>query len=220
MSALFQQARSFFPPGIRGLLTVLLAVYLAALAGKLAGVFDLYSWLALSSPAFWNGSVWQIITYAFLPASFWDFITNAIILAVLAARLETIWTGRQLWSFCVITAGGAGLGKVLITPHSLTPLVGMAGVTFGLLVAWVRLFGSQEFTLRKFWPLSVHQMVLIIAVLGFLLALLQQPGGVWACLSPLCGGLVGWLYLSIRWHRNPAAQNLPVTSARIGKLEL
>jgi hypothetical protein len=36
----------------------------------------------------------------------------------------------------------------------------------------------------------------------------------------LSGGLVGWLYLSLRWKVNLARRSRPVTSERMSRLEL
>lgn len=215
-----QQCGSLFPRSVRPLLAFLVTAYLAALAGRFFGIIDLHAWLALSSPAFWNGHVWQVITYPVLPAGFQDLITNVIILNLLAAGLETVWTARQLWTFSLIAALSAGLGKALLLPYSLTSLMGLSGVIFGLLVACGRQRASVATLLTGLRAMSVGQMLLIISVLGFLLNILRRPGEQLDYLPLLCGGITGWLYPLRQWKSKGIEPELPVTSARIGKLEL
>jgi len=101
---------------VRILLGLLAAGYLAAAIGKLAHVFDLYGWLALSGPKFWSGQVWRLVSYALLPAGVMDFVMNSIALVVLGFCSEhasaTDWHEKDvhsvytfisfLWHFCLI----------------------------------------------------------------------------------------------------------------------
>src|SRR5256885_1869265 len=114
------------PSGVRIALVVLTIFYLGAATLKFFHVFDAQAFLALNAPDFWHGRYWQIVTYCLLPANFTDFLFNGIAFAFLGARLERAWTRGQFWSFCFITALGAGLGKIFLMPHSPIIFVGLS----------------------------------------------------------------------------------------------
>lgn len=208
------------PVGTRRILGILVVAYLAALAGRSFGAWDLYRWCALESPAFWKGDVWRVISYAFLPAGLTDFLVNGILLTVAGCRVEQVWSRRELWSFCLLMALGVGLTKVVVVPAGAAPLLGAAGVVYGLLAAWIRLFGHEEIRLMGVWPMSARWALILFAGLSVALSCWQPGGAGLQNLIPLAGGVIGWLYLGWRWRRNLADAGQTIASKRIRKLEL
>jgi len=213
--------RQFLSPltaGVRVLLSLLASAYLAALLGRFTRTFDLYAWLALSPPAFWDGHVWQAVTYALLPAGFFDFVLNGVMLAWLGVWLERVWSRHELWIYCLLSALGAGLAKVVLMPHDPFLMAGTTAMVFGLLAAWARLFGHERVDVMGVWPMSARQAALLFAVIS-LLGMLPCAGPVNA-LVMLCGGITGWIYLAIRLKFIRAQPSQVVPNERIGKLEL
>src|SRR4029078_12807127 len=98
-------------PGVRVILAILAVMYGALLVGRFTHSYYLYSWLALNPPAFWHGRVWEILTYALLPATFLDFLINSWMVVWLGVWLERVWTQRELWVYCMISALGASLDE-------------------------------------------------------------------------------------------------------------
>jgi membrane associated rhomboid family serine protease len=205
-------------PGVRVLLLVLTAFYLAAVVGSVLRVYDLYRWLALDPSAVWKGCVWQLFTYPLLPEGFIYFIFNAIAIVWLGRQLEREWSRWELWSYCLLAATGAAAAKLLLSSWNGYPLTGTAGIVFGMLVAWLRLFGHERVMFLSLWETTVLQTGLLMIAVGLLLMLFNAR---WVdTLVMFCGGLAGWLYLSLRWKLNREEPGQVTESERIRRLEL
>jgi membrane associated rhomboid family serine protease len=213
--------RKFLNPltaGVRVVLAVLGLAYAVALVGRFTGRFNLYDWLALHSPSFWDGAVWPVLAYALLPVGPVDFLINGFMLAWLGVWLERVWSRGELWSYCLICAAGAGLAKVVLLPASPRLMVGTAGVVFGLLVAWARLFGHERVRLMDTWEMSVRATALLLAAFSLLL-MLPCAGPINAFVL-LCGGIAGGLYLWLRSKTIRAQRSRLVPNQRMERLEL
>ena len=205
-------------PGVRAALGVLAVAYLAEVIGRWSSTYDLSAWLALSGPAFWKGRVWSVVTFVLLPAGLLDFLFNGMMIACLGPLIERVWSRGELWSYCLITAVGAGLVKVVLQPANPALLTGTGPVVFGLLAAWARLYGREEIRLGFIWQTTARQAALVLAGITFLM--MAARAGLVEAVVTLSGGLVGWLYLSLRWKVNLARRSRPVTSERMSRLEL
>ena len=199
-------------------LGVLAVAYLAEVIGRWSSAYDLSAWLAVSGPAFWKGRVWSVVTYVLLPAGIMDLLFNGMLIACLGPVIERAWSRGGLWSYCLITAAGAGLVKVVLQPSNPALLTGAGPVVFGLLAAWVRLYGQQEIRLGPIWQTTARRAALLLAAITFLL--MAVSAGLVQAVVTLSGGLVGWLYLSLRWKVNLARHSRPVASERMSRLEL
>ena len=123
MRATWHRLLAPLTPGVRVLLFVLSGMYLAALIGGFSHAYDLYPWLGLSGSAFWNGRVWQVLSYSLLPAGIWDFLIN-IVLPTIAVIL--FWKYR-----------GATPGKMAISARIVDATTGEAPSTGKLVVRYV-----------------------------------------------------------------------------------
>ena len=205
-------------PGVRTALIVLAAAYLAQIVGLWSSAYNLSAWLALSGPGFWHGRVWSLITFILAPAGILDLLFNGMMIACLGPLIERAWSRGEFWSYCLITATGAGLVKVALQPSNPAPLTGVGPVVFGLLAAWARLYGQEEIKLGLIWQTTARRAALLLAAIAFVM-MAVSTGLVGATIT-LSGGLVGWLYLSLRWKVNLARRSRPVTSERMSRLEL
>jgi membrane associated rhomboid family serine protease len=202
-------------PGVRTVLSVLAMVYLAEAVGRWSSAYDLSAWLALSGVAFWKGRVWSALTYVLLPAGILDFLFNGMLIACLGPLIERAWSRCELWSYCLITAAGAGLVKVALQPSSHGLLTGTGPVVFGLLAAWARLYGGEEIRLGLIWQTTASWAALLLAAIAFLM--MAASAGLINAVVTLSGGLMGWLYISLRWK---ARHGRPLASERMRRLEL
>ena len=209
---------SSLTPGVRTVLVVLVAAYLTQVIGRWSSAYNLSAWLALSGPLFWHGRVWLVFTYVLLPAGILDLLFNGMIIACLGPLIERAWSRGEFWSYCLITASGAGLVKVALQPSNPSLLIGAGPVIFGLLAAWARLYGREEIRLGLIWQTTARQAALVLAAIAFLIML--ATAGLVVAVVTLSGGLVGWFYLSLRWKLNLARRSRPVTSERMSRLEL
>jgi len=218
MKKFWQRFLDSLTPGVRILLCLQAATYLAAIIGKSIQVVDLYGGLALTGPAFWRGQIWRLVTYASLPAGILDFLMNGLALVMLGGLLERHWSRSQLWLYCLVAATGAGSAKVLLQISSPLPLVGAAPVMFGLLIGWGWLCGRQTISLMPFGEMTVDKLVLIAGAISFLVMVFTT--GLVPAFIMSAGGLTGWLYLWLKhkWLMSRASRGAP--SERISRLEL
>jgi len=218
MRNVWQRFLAALTPGVRVLLCLLAAVYLAAVIGREIHAFDLYGWFALSGPDLWRGQVWRLVTYALLPAGILDFVMNAIALVMLGGLLERHWSRGQLWLYCIVVVAGAGAAKVLLPFASPMPLTGTAPMMFGLLLAWGFLCGGEVINLLVFGQMTVWKLVLGASAVS--LSIMMLTGGLGTALILAAGGLTGWLYLRLthKWLMSRASRT--THSERISRLEL
>jgi membrane associated rhomboid family serine protease len=218
MKNFWQRFLAALTPGVRMLLGLLAAVWLAAVAGKSLHTFDLHDWLALSGPKFWSGQIWRLVTYALMPAGFFDFIMNGIALVMLGGMLERHWSRGEFWRYCLVAAAGAGLAKVLLQFSNPLPLVGAAPMMFGLLIGWGFLCGHENISLVPFGEATVWKLVLVAGAVSFLI-MFFTAGPVTAIIMA-AGGLTGWLYLWLKHKWLMSRPGRVVPSERISRLEL
>ncbi|HSY20402.1 MAG TPA: rhomboid family intramembrane serine protease [Candidatus Acidoferrales bacterium] len=215
MKQLWQRTVAALTPGVRGVLTAWVTVYVAALAGRLTQAFDLEQWLAVRAADFWHGQVWRVVTYAVLPTGILDLLVTGFGLAILGWQLERHWSRREFWRYCGITATVAGLVQVLISP---LPLVGAAPLMLGLAVAWVFVSGHETVNLPIMGQASVRQIFWIAVAVS--LAVMVFSGGWRRAGSTIAGGVAGWLYLWLRYKWLMVKDSHTVESGRINRLEL
>jgi membrane associated rhomboid family serine protease len=218
MRHLWQRFLPSLTPGVRTALAVLAAAYLAEVTGRCTSAYNLPEWLALSGPIFMKGRVWSVCTYVLLPAGLLDLLFNGLMLACLGPLIERLWSRGELWSYCLITATGAGLVKVAMQPSDPELLTGAGPVIFGLIAAWAQLYGREAIRLGLIGQTTVRRAALLLAAITFLT--MAASAGLVAAAVTLAGGLVGWFYLCLRWKWNLARRSRTVTSQRMGRLEL
>ncbi len=205
-------------PGTRTLLVLLAVVYGAAVVGSLTHSFSLADWLTLSGPKFWSGQIWRLASYTLLSAGILDFIMNSIALVCLGGMLERHWSRVEFWLYCLVAAAGAGLVKVLMQWSSPQPLIGLAPVIFGLLIAWGFLCGRQNVAMVLFGEITVWKLVLTAAAIGLLIMFLTA--GLITAMIMAAAGLSGWLYLWLKHKWLMLRPGSVVQSNRISRLEL
>ena len=216
MKNVFSHFFSSLPLGAR-LLVLAYALGFVALAGKLTHLFDLYGWLALTPALVWKGQVWRVLTYAFLPGGIVDWVVSLFWLATLVSILGKHWSARELWGYCLLAAVVGALPIVLMNWN--IALVGISAIIFALLAAWYRIYGRERLILLGIGEVSVRQAAVLIAIIDAII-IFFSCGGFIVLPSTLCGGVAGWLYLSLRWKLMLRTGSQPTDSERIARLEL
>jgi membrane associated rhomboid family serine protease len=213
--------RNFLLPlktGTRLLIFFMALFYVAALIGGVTGKYNLFEWFGLRSTSVWRGEIWRILSYAFVAPNLFNFVINVAMLAMLGAFLERVWSAKEFWIFCLISAAGAGIAKVLVTPGSPMLIVANVPILFGLLVAWAKIFGNERVYFMGIWEMSVRVCALIFAAISILAML--PCAGILNTLIMLCGGVAAWGYLFLRSRSVYSQQSKVVGSVRMGRLEL
>ncbi len=204
--------------GTRLLVLIFTLLYVTAFIGAVTKSFDLVDWLGLRSTSVWHGELWRVVTYAFLAPTLLVFVINGILLITLCAFLERVWSSKELWLYCFISAAGAGLAKVLVTPSDPVLMVASVSLIFGLLVAWARLYGHEQVWFMGLWEMNVRTAAWVFGIVNVII--IFPCAGFVNTLILLCGGVAGWLYLVLRVRTVLAQQSQTVGSVRMGRLEL
>jgi len=193
-------------------------VYVAALAGRFSGAYDLYRWLPLDAPDFCSGQIWRVISYALLPISIGDFLANGFLIMMFGGLLERAWPKTEFWIYCVVSVLGAGLLEVILGSSSRSAISGTAPLCFGLLVGWGFALGYEKVLMMLLGEVTVRQTALVAGLLSI--------AGVWAALGMMNaiitagGGFAGFCYLWVQLKWMGTRNSRIVESERMSRLEL
>lgn len=184
------------PPGVKNLVIANAALFVVgAIVGPAFNQhFGLVPQKVLSER--W---VWQPVTYMFVHAGFFHLFFNMFMLWMFGMAIEARWGTSEFLKFYFICGLSVALVKVLVWPHSTTPLVGASGALFGLLVAFAMLYPDAVVYLYFFIPVKAAHMALLCGAMEFLLMLGQGNGGV-DHFAHLTGLVVGYVYLRWWWE--------------------
>jgi membrane associated rhomboid family serine protease len=142
---------------------------------------------------FW---LWQLLTYCFFHEGFFHLFFNLFALWMFGREIERRMGSRAFLSYYLVTALGASLTQVAITPHSTIPSLGASGAIYGILAAFAALFPEAVVYLYFLIPLTAKQLVLLFAGLEFLSGF-SNAGSKVANFAHLGGLLTGWLYFKL-----------------------
>jgi membrane associated rhomboid family serine protease len=157
--------------------------------------------------------LWQLVTYIFLHGGFFHILFNMFGLYMFGSQLEATWGTREFTKFFFICGVGAALTTVIVSPHSVVPIIGASGAIFGLLVAYGILFPNTPIYLYMIIPIPAKWFVVIYGAINLLSAVSVTNSGV-AYITHVGGMLFGLIYLKgwrlipdlrhryDRWQRN------------------
>ncbi|MEW6778188.1 MAG: rhomboid family intramembrane serine protease, partial [Bdellovibrionota bacterium] len=178
------------PPGVRLVLGICVAVFLAA---QVAPVTVLR--LALVPALFWRGPApWQAFTYIFLHFQLWHFVLNALVFWMFGSELERLWGTRKFLTYFLICGVGAGLSSALADPRSGIPIVGASGGIYGLLIAQAILAPERPVLVFLIVPMKMKHFVWGVAAVEFFSQFSGSSPEI-AHVAHLGGMAVGYLYL-------------------------
>lgn len=140
-----------------------------------------------------KGWLWQPFTYMLIHAGFWHFFFNAFMLWFLGSALEPALGSRKYLVFFIFCGAVSGLFTALVSPHSVTPVVGASGAIYGLLYAFAALYPDQIVYMYFFFPMSARQLVFFLGGVSLALSFTAANSGV-ANFTHLSGLIAGWLY--------------------------
>jgi membrane associated rhomboid family serine protease len=189
------------PPVTRALLIATFAVFVLQQIPELQ--FGLSRWLALyplQSGFFWP---WQIVTYPFLHSDFVQLFFNLLVLYMFGIELEQLWGERRFIQFVAASGiAGAVVYLLLSLVFPALPFFGMAGVTFGLLLAFGMLFPHRPILVFFVWPTTMRNATIIFGAIVLVFAVLQRGAGAATSVAHL-GGMLGAYLMLLWWRRRP-----------------
>jgi len=205
-------------PGARLVLLAYVLGFPLALAGHYTHTFDLYAWLGLAPALVWHGQVWRVLSYAFIAGGWIDWVVSSFWLVTLVSVLGRNWTSRGFWGYCLLGTVAAALPVVLLKPGLGCCITGNAGMIFALLAAWDWFYRKERLILLGVGEISVRQAAILIAVINSII--LFFCNGWFLMLAMWCGGMAGWLWLSVRAKLFMGKTAQQIRSERVARLEL
>lgn len=188
-----------FPPGVKWLIIVNVAVYILYFFGSLWRGEPILVFLNLVPfDVARRGEIWQLVTYMFLHSagSISHILFNMLALWMFGAAIEQTWGTRRFLQYYFICGIGAGICVVLANLVFGDPyqhVIGASGAIYGLLLAFGMLFPEQEILIMFLFPVKAKYMVMIFGAIAFLSSF--QAGGTVSNLAHLGGMLVGFIYI-------------------------
>ena len=155
-----------------------------------------YYILGLVPFLFWHKFfVWQLVTYIFLHGGLWHLLFNLFALWIFGSELERYMGSSRFTQYFFITAIGAGICTVLVTPRLSVAVVGASGGIYGLLLAYAWFFPDRYIYFWGIFPIKAKHFVLLFGAIEFWSSLRGTGSGI-AHLAHLGGILFGLLYFN------------------------
>lgn len=196
-----RQGSSYSPGGMSvrftGPITPVLKVFIiACIAGFMAQSLwpSLTTALGLVPVLFWQGMVWQVVTFNFVHGGLFHIFFNLLVLSMFAGELELVYGRRRFIIFMTIAGIGAGLTMAVTSPNLMIPVVGCSGIVYGVLLAYGLLYPNRIVLFFFVLPMKIKHMVLLLGGIELWSTISGQDNGV-AHLAHLGGMLFGYLYL-------------------------
>ncbi len=194
----FSNSQSF-PPGVKWLLIVNTAIFVAHFLSAQAGMSGLFDWAGLVPAHVTHGRIWELFTYMFLHSlgSFWHILINMLMLYMFGADLERTWGTERFLQYYTICGVGAGICVVIgnyLFGNPLSYTIGASGAIYGLLMAFGMLYPDRQILFSFLFPIPAKYFVMILGGIAFLSTFGSSGGGV-SHVAHLGGMLFGYAYL-------------------------
>jgi membrane associated rhomboid family serine protease len=172
---------------------------------KAVGAFNLVSLLGLSASGLMSGFIFQLVTYPFMEVQLMGFIFNSLVVWFIGSELEAQWGRRVYLRFLLINLLVVGLLFVLVntvffygTAFYSTPLHGLTGINFAMLMAYALLYPDRQMSLMMIFPMRARTFCWILAGIEVYMALFSGMAASWAHLLAM-----GVTYLVIKFQNRP-----------------
>jgi membrane associated rhomboid family serine protease len=174
----------------------MIACVVGFLLQRVVGEWRLNYIFGLVPALFWGKFfVWQLVTYIFLHGNFWHLFFNLFVLWIFGCEIERYMGSRRFIQYFFITAIGAGICTVLVTPGLRVPVVGASGGIYGLLLAYAWFFPERHIYIWFLFPLKAKHFVFLLGAFAFWSSL-GGTGSDIAHMAHLGGILFGLLYFN------------------------
>lgn len=182
------------------------ACFLGGAILKAIGAFSLVSFLGLSGSGILSGMIWQLFTYPLIETQLMGFIFNSLLVWFVGSELESLWGGRAYLRFLLLTIVGAGLLYTLVgvlffgpgTAIYFTPLHGLTGLNFALLIAYAMLYPDRQLSMMMIFPMRAKTFCWVLVGIEAYMAIFSSYVTAWAHLLTM-----GISYLIIHFQSRP-----------------
>lgn len=169
------------------------------------GAFSLVGVLGLSAHGLIHGLIYQMFTYPFVEVQLMSFIFNSIVIWFIGSELESQWGHRVYLRFLILTVVGVGLIYTIVnllfffgTSFYSSPIHGLSGINFALLIAYSVLFPDRPMAFMMIFPMRAKTFCWILVGIEAYLAIFSSFTASWAHLLAM-----GISYAIIHFQNNP-----------------
>ncbi len=187
------------------ILIAAVACFLISAILKAIGAFSLVALLGLSGSGVFSGLIYQIVTYPVMETELLGLLFNSLLIWFIGSELESMWGSRTYSRFLLFIVGGVGLVYLLITSFFFfgtyvfaTPLHGLAGLNFALLIAYATLYPDRQLSMMMIFPMRARTFCWILVGIQAYYAIFSSVTTSWAHLVGM-----GLSYLIIRYQSKP-----------------
>ena len=192
----------YFPPGVKWLLIVNVALFLPYYLSSDVREFLLTVFSLVPAFVIKKFFIWQLATYLFLHGSIGHILFNMLALWMFGSVLERDWGTRFFLKYYFVCDIGAGLCDVILNGamgNWGTHTIGASGAIYGLLLAFGVLYPNTTVLFSFIFPMKAKYMVMIVGAIAFLSALGENQGV--SHYAHLGGMIFGYAYLRGRLLR-------------------
>ncbi len=183
------------PPALKSLIIANVAVFIVAtLVGN--SFFDLFGLVPHRVLA--DRWVWQPLSYLFVHGSIMHLLLNLFALWMFGVPVEAQWGSRDFLKYYFICGLGAAAASIILSPHSMNPVIGASGAIYGLLVAFAMIYPDAVVYLYFLIPVKAAHMAILFGLIEFFAGATHATPGI-ARFAHLGGMITGYLYLRWWW---------------------
>ncbi|MCB9061025.1 MAG: rhomboid family intramembrane serine protease [Halobacteriovoraceae bacterium] len=149
------------------IIITIVGVFLLSALFNTAGL-GLVKLLALSADGVSHGLIFQLFTFPFVSNGLLEVIFNCLLIWLIGCQLESLWGPKRYIKFLMTTALGQGAIYLVISLLFGSPvlktsaIMGTAGITNGLLLAYAILYPNQIFSFMLVIPVKAKYFCMII----------------------------------------------------------
>ncbi len=155
----------------------LVSVFLLDSILRATGAGHLAPHMALSWSGILSGKIFQIFTYPFVSTGLFSLFFDCLIIWFIGGDLEILWGESKYLRFLLYSllfAAGCYLGySFFLSKTFVAPMLGVAGITYALLVAYGVLYGDRLMSFMLIFPMKAKYFCMILAGLQFYTAIFQ-----------------------------------------------
>lgn len=210
---------SFFPPVIKNLLIINIAVYVVyniilsnialgdpgAYGTPVSLIIRHYFALQSLGEGFY---IWQLVSYQFMHADFMHIFLNMFTLWMFGMEVENQWGSRKFLIYYLVCGIGGGILQLIFNaiavPGVPVVTVGASGAIFGVMVAFAMMFPNRYIFFYFIIPIKAKYLIGFMFVLQFLSS---GEMDMVARFAHIGGAVVGFLFILLDSRNNYSISN-------------
>jgi len=162
------QGRQFYmPPFTKVNKAIIISTVAVFILGSIWKVLPAY--LGLSAGAFFNGHIYELLTYPFVSRGLLEVVFNCLLVWFIGCELENLWGTIRYVSFLATSYIGAGLIYLMVSVLFFSgsavysyPLMGLHGLCSALLLAYAILYPDRVFHFMLIIPVKAKWFCAIL----------------------------------------------------------